>query len=46
MIFRIQSQFAFLILSVLLATAVPVRAGSEDEVKAVFVRLLLLLGSA
>jgi uncharacterized protein (TIGR02246 family) len=40
MIFRIQNQFAFLILSILLATAAPVRAGSEDEVKAVFARFV------
>ena len=40
MIFRARSQFAFLILFVWLATAYPARAGSEDEVKAVFARFV------
>jgi uncharacterized protein (TIGR02246 family) len=40
MIFRARSQFAFLILFLLLATAYPVRAGSEDEVKAVFAKFV------
>ena len=40
MIFRARSQMAFFILSFLLATSGTVRAGSEDEVKAVFTRFV------
>ncbi|MDE5447146.1 DUF4440 domain-containing protein [Bradyrhizobium sp. CSA207] len=40
MTFRAQSRFAFLVLFLLLATAGVVRAGSEEEVKAVFVRFV------
>lgn len=40
MTFRARSQFAFLSLSLLLATADSVRAGSEDEVKAVFAKFV------
>jgi uncharacterized protein (TIGR02246 family) len=40
MTFRAQSKFAFLVLSLLLATTGAVRAGSEDEVKAVFARFV------
>jgi uncharacterized protein (TIGR02246 family) len=40
MIFRVRSLFAFLILSLLLANAGPVRADSEEEVKGVFARFV------
>ena len=40
MTFRTRSRFAFLVLFLLLATAGVVRAGSEDEVKALFARFV------